>query len=212
MTSRQVYCLLLAAEQSQGCSTDLREGLLTDQPRNRTRAQYCAIETSLCPLSRSRQAKRGSPGTYSTRRPDGRRCQRWKIMKTRPLLHTTGEEEEDKLGSCQEGRGLRLLDADGRMYMDLNCKGASIFWRPTFCSNCGKPKITHPRISRVCSRASISQVLKGKYELVCMSNLVMEMAADNLAAKTKEERNQAQSSDGGAAPADTRRYDIRTKL
>ena len=150
MTSRQVYCLLLAAEQSQGCSTDLREGLLTDQPRNRTRAQYCAIETSLCPLSRSRQAKRGSPGTYSTRRPDGRRCQRWKIMKTRPLLHTTGEEEEDKLGSCQEGRGLRLLDADGRMYMDLNCKGASIFWRPTFCSNCGKPKITHPRISRVC--------------------------------------------------------------
>ena len=40
----------------------------------------------------------------------------------------------------------------------------------------------------------------------------MEMAADNLAAKTKEERNQAQSSDGGVAPADTRRYDIRTKL
>ena len=40
----------------------------------------------------------------------------------------------------------------------------------------------------------------------------MEMAADNLAAKTKEERDQARGPGGGGGPVDSRRYNNRTEL
>ena len=104
----------------------------------------------------------------------------------------TPEQVEMKKIDLEVSKGVEdsnLLDADGKLYIDLICTGENIFWRPVFCTNCGKPKITHPNAPRMCSRTTILQVLKAKYEPACKSNLVMEMAADNLASKIKEERN-----------------------
>ena len=122
----------------------------------------------------------------------------------------TAEQEKIDLEVTKEVEDSNLLDVDGKLYIDLICTGETITWRPVFFTNCGKLKINHPSPARMCARTTISQALKAKYERACKSNLVMEMAVENLPAKTKEVRDQARGPGGGGGAVDSRRYDNRT--
>ena len=96
---------------------------------------------------------------------------------------------------------------DPTPYLSIICAEApNPYWRPTFCTVCAKPKISHPSLTGACKRAKISQSLKTKYELACKSNETMELAAHIQAAKIRA-ANLGTPNSGAAGT----KYDIRTK-
>ena len=77
---------------------------------------------------------------------------------------------------------------DSKLYIEMLCTEGDVYWRPTFCASCSKPKIIHAAAARGCTRTKITQLLRTKYELACNSNPVMGVAAKILTAKVREER------------------------
>ena len=127
--------------------------------------------------------------------------------------------EQDEMTRLQKEikRGVEdssLLDMDSKLSIEMLCTEGDVYWRPTFCASCSKPKITHAAAARGCTRTKITQLLRTKYELACKSNTVMGVAAKILTAKVREERAaqaQHQGPPTSSACSNTR-YNNRTEL
>ena len=110
-----------------------------------------------------------------------------------------------------------LLDGDdAQQYIALLCTEGEVYWRPTFCQTCSKPRIVHSALNRTCTRSKITQVLRTKYEILCRSNGPMCVAADVLAAQARaaarqQYQQQHNTPHAGGATGSTR-YDNRTEL
>ena len=133
----------------------------------------------------------------------------------------TPEEEEKTRLRLEVEKGTEdtnILDLpEPKVYIDMICTdGNSVYWRPTFCNSCGKPKIVHPVgvAATVCKRTKITQLLKVKYEAACKSNPVMEAAALTLATRMREQKAAAVAAalpPSGNGTSNTR-FDNRTDL
>ena len=125
----------------------------------------------------------------------------------------TPEEEETLIIKGEILRGIEAVslldtDVDPTPYLSIICaEGPDPYWRPTFCTVCDKPKISHTALTGACRRIKISQTLKTKYETTCKSNKTMETAAHTQAAKIRAANFGTPNS--GAAGS---KYDNRTEL
>ena len=129
-----------------------------------------------------------------------------------PEALSAAEQEEVLLirGEVEKGvEAVSLLDTDPTPYLSIICaEGPAPYWRPTFCTVCAKPKISHPIIlTGTCKRVKISQSLRTKYELACKANKTMDTAAQVHAAQIRA-ANQIPVHHGTASP----KYDNRTEL
>ena len=136
-----------------------------------------------------------------------------------PRIILTPEQEEMIRLQTEVNQGVetsRLMDVNGAVYISIVCSdAASVYWRPTFCSKCCKPKIVHPPLTlNNCGRAQATQQQRTLYELACKGNRTMDMVAGSLAAQKREERATAlaaQNANAAGGPNNPK-YDNRTEL
>ena len=108
---------------------------------------------------------------------------------------------------------VHLLDGDeSHLYIVMLCTEGEVYWRPSFCATCSKPRIVHSALNRTCTRSKISQVLRTKYEILCRSNATMNVAADILAAKARATARQQHAMPHAGGASSNNRYDNRTEL
>ena len=79
----------------------------------------------------------------------------------------------------------QLMDVNATIYISVICTDAtSVYWIPTFCTSCCKPKIVHtPTTLRSYVRTMATQQQRTLYELACKGNRTMEMVAGILRQK-----------------------------
>ena len=114
-----------------------------------------------------------------------------------PRMTLTPEQEEMIRLQAEVDQGVetsQLIDVSGAVYISIICSdGASVHWRPTFCTKCCKPKITHTPLglSNCGARSRATQQQRTLYELACKGNRTMDMVAVSLAAEKREDRAEA---------------------
>ena len=87
-----------------------------------------------------------------------------------PRTTLTPEQEEMIRLQAEVDNGVetsQLIDVSGTVYINIICSDAtSVYWRPTFCAKCCKPKIVHtPLTLNNCGRSKATQQQRTLYEL-----------------------------------------------